>query len=195
MTTANKITIARILLIPIFVGFSIHYAESVKESHQVQHYRWAAIGVYLVAALSDGLDGFIARRYNQRSRLGAVLDPIADKALMISALLTMNKWPSGFPLWFVTLVVSREALLIAGALLLHYLVGDLRMRPHWIGKTSTFLLMVAIAWVMLQLPLPFGKVIMLATSIFVLASTAIYIADGIGQFQASGHGEAEPKSQ
>ena len=81
MTTANKITVVRILMIPIFVTLAIYYGQSIQEGDPQDWQRFAAITVFLLAAVSDGLDGYVARRYNQRSSLGMILDPIADKGL------------------------------------------------------------------------------------------------------------------
>src|SRR5258705_12522852 len=77
MTTANKITILRILLIPFFVVEVLYYVKNGNEAH-----RLAAILSFAIAAVSDGVDGYIARRYNQRSELGAILDPLGDKWLL-----------------------------------------------------------------------------------------------------------------
>ena len=90
MTTANKITITRILLSPVFVLLAVYYGESVRNGAPRESLRIAAILVFVAAALSDGIDGFIARRFNQRSRLGEVLDPIADKGLLVTAILTLT---------------------------------------------------------------------------------------------------------
>src|SRR4051812_31045423 len=79
MTAANKVTISRILLVPFFVVSVIYYVNT-----GVEWYRWLAISCFGVAAVSDGIDGFIARHFNQRSELGAVLDPLADKLLLVS---------------------------------------------------------------------------------------------------------------
>ncbi|MGZ5504460.1 MAG: CDP-alcohol phosphatidyltransferase family protein, partial [Chthoniobacterales bacterium] len=83
MTTANKITIVRILLIPAFVTMAIYYGQSVQAGEPAEWMRFTAIAIFLIAAVSDGLDGYVARRYNQRSRLGVILDPIADKGLLL----------------------------------------------------------------------------------------------------------------
>src|SRR5216684_759459 len=82
MTTANKITVVRILMIPAFVTMAIYYGQSIQRHDPLEWQRFAAIAIFLLAAVSDGLDGYIARRYKQRSALGAVLDPIADKGLL-----------------------------------------------------------------------------------------------------------------
>src|SRR5437773_43324 len=88
MTTANKITLVRIAMIPVFVALAIYYGESVRRGAPLEWQRFAAILVFLLAAVSDGLDGYVARRYNQRSRLGVILDPIADKGLLLSGIFT-----------------------------------------------------------------------------------------------------------
>ena len=85
MTTANKVTIARILFVPLFVAQIISYVNSGNEWH-----RLAAIVCFALAALGDALDGYIARRYHQQSELGAILDPLADKLLLVSALVILS---------------------------------------------------------------------------------------------------------
>ena len=104
MTTANKITIGRILLIPVFVLLAIYYGESVRSGQPDDRLRWAAVIVFVVAAGSDALDGYIARRFQQRSRLGVILDPLADKALLVAALGSkLTELSKGSPLRFLIL--------------------------------------------------------------------------------------------
>ena len=112
MTTANKITVVRILMIPVFVTLAIYYGQSIQRGAPIEWFRFTAIVVFLVAAVSDGLDGYVARRYNQRSALGVILDPIADKGLLLSGIITLSisnwsdvdpdygKFPVWFPVWF-----------------------------------------------------------------------------------------------
>ncbi|MBA3273975.1 MAG: CDP-alcohol phosphatidyltransferase family protein, partial [Chthoniobacterales bacterium] len=90
MTTANKITIVRILLIPAFVTMALYYGQGVQSGEPEEWQRFAAILIFLVASASDGLDGYVARRYNQRSALGVILDPIADKGLLLSGIITLS---------------------------------------------------------------------------------------------------------
>ncbi len=90
MTTANKITVVRILMIPAFVTMAIYYGESIKRGQPLEWQRFAAIAIFLVAALSDGLDGYVARRYNQHSTLGVILDPVADKGLLLSGIIALS---------------------------------------------------------------------------------------------------------
>src|ERR1041385_6020744 len=98
MTTANKVTILRILLIPFFVVEVLYY---VKNGNEV--FRLMGILAFGIAAICDGVDGYIARRYNQRSELGAILDPLADKLLLVSGIIlfSFDQGPSfdTIPLW------------------------------------------------------------------------------------------------
>src|SRR5437588_11950941 len=106
-------------MIPVFVTMAIYYGESIHHGTPLEWLRYTAIAIFVIAALSDGLDGYVARHYNQRSSLGVVLDPIADKGLLLSGIisLSISNWseldPSygSFPTWFPILVISRDAIL------------------------------------------------------------------------------------
>jgi cardiolipin synthase len=198
MTTANKITIVRIAMIPAFVLMAIYYGQSIQRGAPLEWQRFTAIIIFLVAAASDGLDGYVARRYNQRSALGAILDPIADKGLLLSAIITLSisNWSEidpdygRFPAWFPVLVITRDVVILVGSAVLHVLVGKVRVKPSWTGKVATVLQMCAIGWVMLQLRfLPLLFVVILA-GIFTLISGIIYVMDGVRQLQAEGHANA-----
>jgi len=199
MTTANKITVARILLIPVFVTLAIYYGESVQRGDAVPWERFAAIIVFLVAAVSDGLDGYVARLYNQKSSLGVILDPIADKGLLLSGVITLSisNWSESdpdygkFPIWFPVLVITRDVVILVGAGVLQLLVGRLRVRPHWTGKIATVLQMAAIGWVMLQLRVIPLLYIVIAAGVFTFVSGIIYVTDGVRQLQAEGHANAK----
>lgn len=189
MTAANKITVARILLIPVFVLLAVYYGQSLQDGQPQEELRFAAIIVFLLAAVSDGLDGYVARKYNQRSKLGAILDPIADKGLLLAALLTLTfiNWGYHFPLWFPVLVITRDIVIVAGSFGLHCLNGEVQVHPRWSGKIATVFQMVAISWVMLQLHvLPPWWPVALA-GIFTLISGVQYVMDGIRQLGGSEH--------
>ncbi len=204
MTLANKITITRIFMIPLFVMMAIYYGRGVQRGQPQDWQRFAAILLFLGAAASDGLDGYIARRYNQRSALGVILDPIADKGLLLAAIITLSfsQWAFEFPLWFAVLVIARDAVILIGTLVLHLVVGKVHVKPSWIGKTATALQMVAISLVLLQLnlfqrPVQFaGQTYLLdfldipvaLAGFFTLVSGIGYVMDGIGQFHAAEHG-------
>jgi CDP-diacylglycerol--glycerol-3-phosphate 3-phosphatidyltransferase len=199
MTTANKITVVRILMIPAFVTMAIYYGQSIQRHDALEWQRFTAIAIFLIAAVSDGLDGYIARRYKQRSALGAILDPIADKGLLLSGIITLSisNWSEvdpdygRFPAWFPVLVITRDAVILVGAIILHYFIGNkMRIKPSWTGKVATVCQMCAIAWVMLQLHfLPLIFVVFVA-GIFTLVSGVIYVMEGVRQLQAEGHAHA-----
>jgi CDP-diacylglycerol--glycerol-3-phosphate 3-phosphatidyltransferase len=208
MTTANKITITRILMIPVFVLMAIYYGRSVQRGEPLDWQRWTAIIIFIVAAASDGIDGYIARHYNQKSRLGVVLDPLADKGLLLAAIVTLSfsNWAYEFPLWFPVLVIARDIVIVAGAFVLHFMNGTVKVKPSWTGKVATFLQMVAIGLCMLQWPQ--GQVTIPLTGdawrlhwldlpvclagLFTFISGCGYVMDGIRQLHAKGHGD--PKS-
>jgi cardiolipin synthase len=204
MTTANKITIARIFLIPLFVMMAIYYGKSVEQGDPQVWQRYCAIAIFLIAAISDGLDGYLARRYNQKTQLGIILDPIADKGLLLTAIITLSlsNWRYSFPIWFPVLVITRDAVIVVGTLILHYLVGNVQVRPSWIGKTATVFQMIAVGCVLLQFN-PFQtQLILLGFSwrfdfldipvmlagFFTLVSGIGYMMEGFRQLHAAGHG-------
>jgi CDP-diacylglycerol--glycerol-3-phosphate 3-phosphatidyltransferase len=185
-------------MIPAFVLMAIYYGQSIQRGDPQEWQRFAAILIFLVAAASDGLDGYVARRYNQRSALGVILDPIADKGLLLSGIITLSisNWSPAdpaygqFPLWFPVLVITRDVVILVGAIVLHLLNGKVVVKPSWTGKTATVLQMAAIAWVMLQLRfIPLTYVVILA-GLFTGISGVLYVADGVRQLQAAGHAHA-----
>ena len=208
MTTANKITIARIMMIPVFVMMAIYYGRSVQRGEPLEWQRWTAIAVFIAAAASDGIDGYIARRFNQKSQLGMVLDPLADKGLLLSGIITLSvsNWAYEFPAWFPVLVVARDVVILAGTLTLHFLNGSVRVKPSWTGKTATAVQMVAIALCMLQwnwfekslaiggwtLTVGTLDLSVWLAGFFTLVSGFGYVVAGIAQLHAKGHGD--PKS-
>jgi len=201
MTTANKITITRILTIPLFVAMVIYYGHGVRYGHAQEWQRVAAILLFALAALSDGIDGYIARHYNQRTRLGLVLDPIADKGLLLAGIITLSfsNWHYEFPLWFPILVISRDVVIVSGALLLRYLNGEVTVKPSWAGKIATALQMLSIVAAMLQMnrpelpvdpPFSWMDGLVVAAGGFTFISGIGYVIDGVRQLQAGGHAHA-----
>ena len=185
-------------MIPLFVLMAIYYGESIQRGSPLEWQRYTAIVIFLVAATSDGLDGYVARRYKQRSALGAILDPIADKGLLLSGIITLSisNWSQvdpdygKFPAWFPVLVITRDVVILVGSAVLQLLVGKVKVKPNWTGKVATVCQMCAIAWVMLQLRfLPLLFVIIVA-GIFTFISGMIYVLDGVRQLQAEGHAHA-----
>jgi cardiolipin synthase len=198
MTTANKITVARILMIPAFVTMAIYYGQSIERHEPLEWQRFAAIVIFLIASISDGLDGYVARRYKQRSSLGVILDPIADKGLLLSGIITLSisNWSridpdyGRFPAWFPVLVITRDAVILVGAVVLYVLNGKVDVKPNWTGKVATVLQMIAIGWVMLQLRFLPLLLVVACAGLFTFLSGVVYVVEGIRQLQAAGHAHA-----
>src|SRR2546428_13243226 len=136
MTTANKITIFRILLVPFFIVEVLSYVDDGDELH-----RFLAIAAFLLASVCDGVDGYIARRYNQRSELGAILDPLADKLLVVAGivLLSLENRPylETIPLWLTGTIIGRDVLVLIGLFVIQMVVGKVAVRPRILGKAAT----------------------------------------------------------
>jgi len=201
MTTANKITIGRIVAIPVFVTMAAYYGHGVQKGDPQEWQRLAAIIIFVLAAASDGLDGYIARKYNQKSRLGVILDPIADKGLLLATIITLSfsNWHYEFPLWFPILVIARDAVIILGTVLLYYFYGPVHVRPSWTGKTATALQMVAITCVLLEInftahllghSIEWLDILVGLAGFFTFISGLGYVMNGIHQLQAGGDANA-----
>jgi len=146
---ANKITIVRILLIPFFVSTFIYY------SPEKDYLRLVALVIFVISMLTDGIDGYVARRYYQKTKLGTVLDPVADKLLIISAYICLSMvkvLPSDLrlPPWVSIFVISRDILLVLGSVIIYMLVGKIEIKPSALGKITTFFQMLTIVVVLVQ---------------------------------------------
>lgn len=190
MTLATQITLFRILLIPVFIGLAVYYGQSVAEGRADETLRWWTIASFALAALSDAADGYIARRFNQRSRLGAILDPLADKLMLLSAIISLSftGWRQHFPLWFPTLVIFRDLASIGAAFLIDRIAGKCVIQPHWTGKVATFAQFAAILWLMLDIPGLIWPTYFAGA--FTAISGFINLAAGIRQVQHAG-GDAD----
>ncbi len=115
-----------------------------------------ALVLFLVAGISDGLDGFLAKRYGWQSQLGGLLDPLADKVLLVSSYLSLALI-GVVPVWLVLLVILRDLVIVTGALVYHFRVTELEAEPSMISKTNTLAQIVLVLSVVLDrglMPLP-----------------------------------------
>jgi cardiolipin synthase (CMP-forming) len=196
MTTANKITILRILLVPFFIVQVLYYADATTEAAR-EWYRLAALLTFALAALSDGLDGYIARRYNQRSELGAILDPLADKLLLVSAIVLLSRHdkPSldRIPFWFTMTVIGRDVILLIGLIVIHYTCGAVKVKPHWIGKIATVLQMTVVLWILLKWPSHGLRIGIWGAGACTAISGLLYVFEGTRQLSSSPISAAAPE--
>jgi len=180
MTTANKITILRILLVPFFVVEVLYYFSTGNEVHRLM-----ALISFAVAAICDGVDGYIARRYNQKSELGAVLDPLADKLLLVSGVVVLSfdhtSQLDRIPLWLTGTIIGRDVVLLLGLIVIHVMVGKVTVRPRIVGKVATVLQMAAVLWILLKWHSAMLDYIVLGAAICTGVSGIWYVFDGMKQ--------------
>lgn len=124
ITIPNLISVVRLILVPVAIDALVTGRYDV------------AFWVFLAAGVSDGIDGWIARRFDQRSELGAYLDPLADKALLVSIFVTLGL-VGVLPVWLVILVVSRDVLIVGGVVLSWVLGSGVPIRPLFVSKANT----------------------------------------------------------
>lgn len=139
----NLISIARILLVAPTLYFLWHHNYSL------------GLLLFLIAGASDGVDGFLARRFHWQTRLGTYLDPIGDKALLVGCYLALGLL-GHLPSWLVALVIGRDIIIVIGATLYHYAVKDAAMQPLWSSKINTvcqIALVLVILYQLAKLPL------------------------------------------
>ena len=169
MGLANWLTLLRILLIPVFVSLLVYRRPG------------PALVVFGVAALTDLLDGWVARRWKNESTLGAFLDPMADKLLLTASFITLT-YLKALPFWIAAVVISRDVILVVGALLIYMLGGRIHPRPTWAGKAATFFQVLAVLTGLLarffQIQLAPKPVLWLAAA-FTIISGLQYIIQGM----------------
>ncbi|WP_299937338.1 CDP-alcohol phosphatidyltransferase family protein [uncultured Nitratireductor sp.] len=183
MTIPNVITLMRFILVPGVV-FALLTGDN----------GWAFAG-FLIAGISDGVDGFIARHFNQRTELGAYLDPIADKLLLVSVFVVLG-YMMELPLWLVIAVVSRDALIIGGVLLSNVMGHPVAMKPLFVSKANTLAQILLALLVLAELAFGYssGAVrlwLIVATGLLTVASGAAYLIAWIKHMSGYAESDAE----
>ncbi|HLF17670.1 MAG TPA: CDP-alcohol phosphatidyltransferase family protein [Candidatus Omnitrophota bacterium] len=149
ITFANKITIFRILCVPAFIVTVLYY------SSLNVYLKTVALAIFLFATLSDVVDGYIARKFHQSTKMGALLDPLADKLLLMSAFACLFIKRAEFgvvqlPFWLLVVVMSRDIILLAGSVILHITNSQMKIEPTLAGKLTTFFQVLAILGIFFQ---------------------------------------------
>ena len=181
MSIPNLITLARILLVPVVI-----WAITSGEMR-------IAFLLFFAAGASDAIDGFLAKRFGMQTELGAYLDPLADKALIVSIYLTLGV--NGFiPLWLVILVVSRD-ILIVGGIMLSWLVGPpLKIKPLLVSKLNTVAQLVFASVVLGSLGFNYEVptltlILMGLVAVLTLLSVAAYVAEWVRHMNTAASGQ------
>jgi CDP-diacylglycerol--glycerol-3-phosphate 3-phosphatidyltransferase len=174
MNFANKISIFRILSVPFFIASLIYY------SSERDYLRFVALGIFILAVISDAVDGYIARKENLKSRAGLILDPLADKLLLMSGFIFLYKFPVGeitFPREVILIVISRDAIILLGALVVYIVRQDIKISPTVWGKLTTIFQMLSIIIIILQFQ--FAPFFWWLAVLFTIISGLDYIRRGI----------------
>ena len=169
LKNANLLTFLRIGLIPVFAILLVYHKEG-----------WA-LAVFTVAGVSDGIDGFLARRLNQESELGTIIDPVADKLLMTTAfiMITIPGMLSPgrhlpVPFWVTAAVIGRDIAIIAVAGAINVMTGFRGFKPSWLGKASSFVQVTGVILILIAAVCPFLNGIYLPTVYTTVAAFAVF---------------------
>ncbi|MBW1722711.1 MAG: CDP-alcohol phosphatidyltransferase family protein [Deltaproteobacteria bacterium] len=168
MTIPNLITTIRIILAPIFIIYLIN-----------DQY-FSALIVFMLCCLSDGLDGLLARLFNQKSRIGTYLDPIADKLLLVATFITLAIRGS-LPSWLTVTVIARDVLILLGVAVLFFVhTGFVKIKPSFLSKLTTCLQFASVMAVLsrgnlLTLPPVFYRYLFYLTALFTISSGLHYM--------------------
>lgn len=171
VTVPNMLTIFRMVLIPVFVTL-LFYQRFI-----------LALAAFVLAGITDGLDGLLARRFDQRSQLGTVLDPIADKLMLVTAFVVLSMrsvfpepLPSHLPVpfWVTVAVISRDVFIVVGAAAINIMTGFRGFRPSWLGKLNTTIQIIAIAVIIFAASVPYWTGYYLPTLYVIVFALAVF---------------------
>lgn len=173
VTIPNSLTFARIILIPIFVATLLY-----------QRYEYSLI-IFISAAITDLLDGFLARITNQKTPLGAFLDPLADKFLLLTSFVLFAHY-GWLPIWITIAVLSRDLVVIVGWFILFIFTQEKSVEPSFIGKFANAFQAILIAYILLSINFAFTNpliknIIIILTTILTIISGLHYIYRGYKQ--------------
>jgi len=186
VTIPNLITIGRLFLVPLTIWLLISGKPTL------------AFWVFILAGVSDGVDGLIARQFNQRSQLGGYLDPLADKALLVSIYVAFAI-TGGLPVWLAILVVSRDLLIVGGVMLAWMLDRPVPMRPRAVSKTNTVAQIVLAAVVLADHAFTphfdyLTHILIVIVAFFTVASAAVYVVDWVRHMGSGDEAPGSPPS-
>ena len=173
MNIPNIITLGRIILVPVIVWAIA--------SNQME----IAFAVFVIAGVSDAVDGFLAKRFNMTSELGALLDPLADKALLVSIYVALGIW-GAVPRWIVILVVSRDIMIVAAVIVSWVFDKPVPIKPSMVSKLNTVaqvafaaLVLAALAFDFQPGRMPIYLIPMILVTIFTLVSVSLYLVEWV----------------
>lgn len=178
MNLPNLLTLLRIVLVPIFIAFLWY------------NMPLFALITFTFAGLTDAIDGYLARKYSQETQLGKILDPIADKTLLVSAFIFIfnSDLAVKFPFWFVLFAIARDIYILTGSFLIYLVKGKLKVNPSIFGKMTTFLQIFTVIYTLLVNIFKdlyngvFYEAVLILTFTVMILSVLTYTYNGIRQF-------------
>ena len=184
MNIANQLSVLRMILVPVFVGALLYYSPERSFCYPL------GLTAFLLACLTDGVDGYLARKLNEKTVLGSYIDPIADKLLLLSGFLSlsfMENLPSWMhiPAWLTIPVIARDVIILIGSTMIFLTTGKLTARPLFIGKLTTVLQMASLFVALTPFPHAFKILLFAVTLALTLLSGLRYIRIGGQLIQSS----------
>ena len=180
MNLPNAFTAGRIAITPLIAWLPLAPSSAL---------RLTAFVLFIVAAVTDYVDGHLARSRKQETDLGRLLDPLADKLLLISGIVLLSfknePYLDRLPMWLTVTILSRDMLILIGMVVIHYICGRVTVRPALVGKMATVLQMTCVLWALLQWPARWLFIWALGAAICTGVSGMIYVYDGVRQLSAS----------
>ena len=178
MNLANHFSVSRILLVPLFVISLMYYSPERHWLHDL------SISVFILACVTDGVDGYLARTLKQKTVLGSYLDPVADKLLLLSGFLSlslMGHLPVSMriPAWVAIPVIARDVIILIGSIMVYLTTGKLKAEPLFIGKVTTVFQMLTLFIALLSSPEDIRL-------LFFIMTVALTILSGMGYVRMGG---------
>ena len=173
MNFANKISTFRILTVPFFIACLMYY------SPERGYLKLVAFVIFVLAVISDAVDGYVARKSKQQSKAGLVLDPLGDKLLLMGAFIIlspMSKLPLKFPLWVTLIVISRDLIILLGTLVIYMVKQKIDVHPTRLGKLTTTFQMLSVIILLLQFK--FSYIFWSVAILFTIISGMDYVKRG-----------------
>ncbi|MFH1877898.1 MAG: CDP-alcohol phosphatidyltransferase family protein [Candidatus Omnitrophota bacterium] len=172
MNWANRVTLLRIVLVPVFITAVSYHSLNL------------ALVIFILAAITDGLDGYLARTRNEKTKLGSIIDPIADKMLIGSAFICFSLVKGlpaylEMPVYVPIIVISRDVIILAGAMIVYLLNSGIDVRPSVLGKITTVIQMLTV--ISLLLRFPYSNWMWNTTAVVTVASGLDYLRIGSNQ--------------
>lgn len=180
MNLPNRLSILRVVLVPVFI-LALAYWTPDRD-----YCRVIALVVFLTACVTDALDGWIARRTQQKTRLGSLIDPLADKILLTSAYLAFA-WLPGIPdsirlpVWVTVIVISRDLILVTGAAIIFMMQNRFDAQTNFLGKITTVFQMLLILALLAGIPGAATQTLIVCVAAATVLSGAVYLQSGVAR--------------